>query len=66
MLLLPSSRLPGYLDLMNTLADSCASAMTENRDTPCRNIRIYGRCRYEDQGCTFNHDMDKNSSQTDL
>lgn len=66
MLLLPLLILPGYPDVVDALADNFASPMTENRDTPCRNIRIYGRCRYEDQGCTFNHDMDKNSSQTDL
>ncbi|KAL2257310.1 hypothetical protein VTK26DRAFT_344 [Humicola hyalothermophila] len=34
----------------------------ENKDTLCRNILIYGHCRYEDQGCTFNHDQNKNSS----
>ncbi|SPQ19753.1 7b055bd6-849a-4d9c-aaf3-848eb17c1693 [Thermothielavioides terrestris] len=32
----------------------------ENKDTLCRNILIYGNCRYEDQGCTFNHDQNKN------
>ncbi|KAL2017612.1 hypothetical protein VTK56DRAFT_1932 [Thermocarpiscus australiensis] len=34
----------------------------ENKDTLCRNILIYGHCRYEDQGCTFNHDQTKGSS----
>jgi PAB-dependent poly(A)-specific ribonuclease subunit 3 len=30
---------------------------TENaKDTLCRNVTIYGRCRYEDKGCAFNHD----------
>ncbi|KAK0717198.1 PAB-dependent poly(A)-specific ribonuclease subunit PAN3 [Lasiosphaeria miniovina] len=39
----------------------------ENKDTLCRNVVIYGNCRYEDQGCTFNHDQNKmSSSQTDL
>jgi PAB-dependent poly(A)-specific ribonuclease subunit 3 len=39
----------------------------ENKDTLCRNILIYGNCRYEDQGCTFNHDQNKTSSaQGDL
>ncbi|KAL2146987.1 hypothetical protein VTI28DRAFT_1283 [Corynascus sepedonium] len=38
----------------------------ENKDTLCRNILIYGNCRYEDQGCTFNHDQNKNSSQADF
>ncbi|KMP07314.1 PABP-dependent poly(A) nuclease 3 [Coccidioides immitis H538.4] len=26
------------------------------KDTLCRNVTIYGRCRYEDKGCVFNHD----------
>ncbi|RKF73659.1 PAN2-PAN3 deadenylation complex subunit PAN3 [Golovinomyces cichoracearum] len=25
----------------------------------CRNILIYGHCRFEDHGCTFNHDPNK-------
>ncbi|KAL5604404.1 hypothetical protein BROUX41_002376 [Berkeleyomyces rouxiae] len=25
-------------------------------DTPCKNVLIYGHCRYENQGCTFNHE----------
>jgi PAB-dependent poly(A)-specific ribonuclease subunit 3 len=31
-------------------------------------VLIYGNCRYEDQGCTFNHDnnSNKNSSQADF
>ncbi|KAK4102778.1 hypothetical protein N658DRAFT_422488 [Parathielavia hyrcaniae] len=38
----------------------------ENKDTLCRNILIYGNCRYEDQGCTFNHDQNKTSPQADF
>ncbi|KAK3372418.1 hypothetical protein B0H63DRAFT_453747 [Podospora didyma] len=34
----------------------------ENKETLCRNVLIYGHCKYEDQGCTFNHDLSKNSS----
>jgi hypothetical protein len=34
----------------------------ENKDTLCRNIMIYGNCRYEDQGCAFNHDQGKGKS----
>jgi PAB-dependent poly(A)-specific ribonuclease subunit 3 len=40
----------------------------ENKDTLCRNVLIYGNCRYEDQGCTFSHDQNKgkaNQSQSD-
>ncbi|KAF4634548.1 hypothetical protein G7Y89_g3563 [Cudoniella acicularis] len=34
------------------------------KETLCRNVLIYGHCRYEDQGCAFNHDPNK-SLQTD-
>ncbi|KFA76223.1 hypothetical protein S40288_07672 [Stachybotrys chartarum IBT 40288] len=38
----------------------------ENKDTLCRNVLIYGHCRYEDQGCAFSHDQNKgNSNQQD-
>ncbi|KAG8406334.1 PAB-dependent poly(A)-specific ribonuclease subunit 3, variant 2 [Metarhizium acridum] len=36
----------------------------ENKDTLCRNVLIYGHCRYEDQGCTFSHDQNKNNSNS--
>ncbi|KAF9890373.1 PAB-dependent poly(A)-specific ribonuclease subunit 3 [Aspergillus nanangensis] len=32
------------------------------KDTLCRNVTIYGRCRYEDKGCAFNHDPHKTNS----
>ncbi|CAG8954277.1 hypothetical protein HYFRA_00005898 [Hymenoscyphus fraxineus] len=32
------------------------------KDTLCRNVLIYGHCRYEDQGCAFNHDPNKTNS----
>lgn len=36
------------------------------KDTLCRNVTIYGRCRYEDKGCAFNHDPSKlNANQSD-
>ncbi|KAG6180354.1 hypothetical protein E4U27_002819 [Claviceps purpurea] len=39
----------------------------ENRETLCRNVLIYGHCRYEDQGCTFSHEQNKNNANhTDL
>ncbi|KAL4987343.1 PAB-dependent poly(A)-specific ribonuclease subunit pan3 [Aspergillus falconensis] len=37
-------------------------ARENSKDTLCRNVTIYGRCRYEDKGCAFNHDPHKNSS----
>ncbi|CAI4218261.1 unnamed protein product [Parascedosporium putredinis] len=36
----------------------------DHKDTLCRNILIYGHCRYENSGCTFNHDQNKNSTTT--
>lgn len=30
---------------------------TQHKDTPCRNILIYGHCRYKDIGCAFSHDQ---------
>ncbi|TVY87883.1 PAN2-PAN3 deadenylation complex subunit [Lachnellula willkommii] len=37
------------------------------KDTLCRNVLIYGHCRYEDQGCAFNHDPNKSiSGQSEL
>ncbi|KAI9739275.1 MAG: PAB-dependent poly(A)-specific ribonuclease subunit 3 [Cirrosporium novae-zelandiae] len=29
------------------------------KNTLCRNITIYGHCRWEDKGCAFNHDPSK-------
>ncbi|KAM7185024.1 Poly(A) RNA polymerase protein cid1, partial [Rhypophila sp. PSN 637] len=30
-----------------------------NRDTPCKFMVLYGRCRNQDQGCPFNHDVNR-------
>lgn len=37
--------------------------MQENKDTLCRNVLIYGNCRYEDQGCTFSHEQNKDKGK---
>ncbi|KAJ9616509.1 PAB-dependent poly(A)-specific ribonuclease subunit 3 [Cladophialophora chaetospira] len=34
------------------------------KDTLCRNVTIYGKCRYEDKGCAFNHTIEKASSDS--
>jgi hypothetical protein len=41
---------------------------TDNaKDTLCRNVLIYGNCRYEDQGCSFNHEPNSiHGSQAEL
>lgn len=39
-----------------------SEAYTAYKDTPCRNILIYGHCRYKDQGCAFSHDTNKDGS----
>ncbi|KAI3340960.1 hypothetical protein F4824DRAFT_359968 [Ustulina deusta] len=36
----------------------------DSKDTLCRNVLIYGHCRYEDQGCAFNHDQNRNSNNS--
>lgn len=41
-----------------------SSSSLDHKDTLCRNILIYGHCRYENSGCTFNHDQNKNSTTT--
>lgn len=33
-----------------------------DRDTLCRNITIYGKCRYENAGCNFNHEQPSNNN----
>lgn len=33
------------------------------KDTPCKNITIYGYCKYENEGCIFNHDNSNLSVQ---
>ncbi|KAK0110148.1 PAB-dependent poly(A)-specific ribonuclease subunit 3 [Cadophora gregata] len=30
-----------------------------SKDTLCRNVTIYGHCRWEDSGCVFSHDPNK-------
>jgi hypothetical protein len=42
--------------------------ITDNaKDTLCRNVLIYGHCRYEDQGCSFNHEPNSiHGSQAEL
>ncbi|KLU90505.1 hypothetical protein MAPG_10358 [Magnaporthiopsis poae ATCC 64411] len=37
----------------------------DTKDTLCRNILIYGHCRYEDTGCAFSHDQSKKSPKPD-
>ncbi|KAI0162252.1 hypothetical protein GGR57DRAFT_317207 [Xylariaceae sp. FL1272] len=36
--------------------------MPDSKDTLCRNVLIYGHCRYENQGCAFRHDQNKPSN----
>jgi hypothetical protein len=39
--------------------------LPENKETLCRNVLIYGHCRYEDQGCTFSHEQNKGNASQD-
>ncbi|GJC90852.1 PAN2-PAN3 deadenylation complex subunit PAN3 [Colletotrichum liriopes] len=34
----------------------------QNKETLCRNVLIYGHCRYENTGCAFNHDQNRSNS----
>ncbi|EGY20692.1 PAB-dependent poly(A)-specific ribonuclease subunit PAN3 [Verticillium dahliae VdLs.17] len=38
-------------------------ANPESKDTLCRNVLIYGHCRYENSGCAFNHDQNRTTNQ---
>ncbi|CDR41573.1 CYFA0S07e03708g1_1 [Cyberlindnera fabianii] len=35
------------------------------KDVPCRNITIHGFCKYEGQGCSFNHDRGTSKPKAD-
>lgn len=50
---------PCYISLKLIMA-----SVVDSKDTLCRNVLIYGHCRYEDQGCAFNHDQNKNSNNS--
>lgn len=38
-----------------------ATDMDWAKSVPCKNITIYGFCRYENKGCAFNHDTPENN-----
>jgi hypothetical protein len=42
------------------------AVITENilKNTPCRNIGIFGFCKYEKDGCAYNHDVLKSKTQS--
>ncbi len=46
--------MPGAL----VLCEADGGCFADPRDVPCRNLMIYGRCRYEDT-CAYNHDVNK-------
>ncbi|KAF5616778.1 transcription factor Cys6 [Fusarium tjaetaba] len=37
--------------------------LPKNQDILCRNLLIYGHCRYEDQGCAFSHNQNIKDSE---
>ncbi|KAK7425130.1 hypothetical protein QQX98_000044 [Neonectria punicea] len=58
---------PDLLEKLNQFLPESSSqtkqdARPQNKDILCRNVLIYGHCRYEDQGCAFNHDPENNDS----
>jgi PAB-dependent poly(A)-specific ribonuclease subunit 3 len=51
-----SSGKPPLDDSRRTTGSPKMKTRENAKDTLCRNVTIYGRCRYEDKGCAFNHD----------
>ncbi|KAJ5409528.1 uncharacterized protein N7487_003887 [Penicillium crustosum] len=57
---------PPLEDARRTTGSPKMKSRENAKDTLCRNVTIYGRCRYEDKGCAFNHDPSKlNANQSD-
>ncbi|KAJ5658790.1 uncharacterized protein N7484_002439 [Penicillium longicatenatum] len=54
-----SSGKPALDDSRRTTGSPKMKTRENAKDTLCRNVTIYGRCRYEDKGCAFNHDPQK-------
>ncbi|KAJ5975981.1 PAB-dependent poly(A)-specific ribonuclease subunit 3 [Penicillium waksmanii] len=57
-----SSGKPPLDDTRRTTGSPKMKTRENAKDTLCRNVTIYGRCRYEDKGCAFNHDPQKVNS----
>lgn len=57
-----TSRFPSS-DLRRQLGSPRPKAR-ENKETLCRNVLIYGHCRYEEQGCSFSHDPNRNNANS--
>lgn len=53
---------PPLEDARRTTGSPKMKSRENAKDTLCRNVTIYGRCRYEDKGCAFNHDPSKLSA----
>ncbi|EWC47134.1 hypothetical protein DRE_03503 [Drechslerella stenobrocha 248] len=51
----PNGRATGLYNGSNSVSPRRAKGEAANQ-TQCRNIVIYGWCRYQDRGCIFNHD----------
>ncbi|ROT41658.1 PAB-dependent poly(A)-specific ribonuclease subunit PAN3 [Sodiomyces alkalinus F11] len=49
-------------DLRRQVGTSPKPKTRDTKDTLCRNVLIYGHCRYENSGCAFNHDQNRNNS----
>ncbi|KAJ5291988.1 PAB-dependent poly(A)-specific ribonuclease subunit 3 [Penicillium angulare] len=57
-----SSGKPPLDDSRRTTGSPKMKTRENAKETLCRNVTIYGRCRYEDKGCAFNHDPQKLSA----
>ncbi|RMJ16559.1 hypothetical protein CDV36_003704, partial [Fusarium kuroshium] len=47
--------------LLESVSEGEQDAQLKTQDILCREVLIYGHCRYEDQGCVFNHDPNRNA-----
>ncbi|CAG8019312.1 unnamed protein product [Penicillium salamii] len=64
--MMASAGKPPLEDARRTTGSPKMKSRENAKDTLCRNVTIYGRCRYEDKGCAFNHDPSKlNAHQAD-
>ena len=45
-----------YGETRRNLSSPRPRGRENQKNIPCRNITIYGNCRYENEGCAFNHD----------
>jgi hypothetical protein len=56
---LPAVSKPNLDERQRSGISPLPKARKNAKETLCRNVTIYGHCRFEDKGCAFNHDTTK-------